>query len=69
MEHIIHALKASIMEILRFIKYHDKNNEQHGKFCDEHSLHQLAAQDCVGLLVRSFVQIKLNTAMNDLENN
>jgi len=31
-EHIIHALKASIMEILRFIKYHDKNNEQHGKF-------------------------------------
>jgi len=28
----------------------------------------MAAQDCVGLLVRSFVQIKLNIAMNDLEN-
>ena len=64
-EHIIHALKASIMEILRFNKYHDKNNEQHGKFWDEYSLHQMAAQDWFSLLVIGFVQRKPNTAMND----
>jgi len=67
-KHIFNRLEASIIEILRFIKYHDKNNDQHGKFCDEHSLHQMAAQDWFSLLVIGFVQRKQGIAMNDLEN-